>query len=525
MTAENLFSHYLVLLIFTVCLLKDASVPAHPFIFETRAIFRGTLLIYFIFILYTVFLAFILGYNLLQLNLLFHYTRKKKPASPPPLEENGLPFVTIQLPLFNEPYVAERLVDNIVAIEYPRDRFEVQILDDSTDETTSICEKKAEQYRNQGFDIKVLHRIDRSGFKAGALAEGLLQAKGEFVAIFDADFLPDIQFLKNTVPYFQDKKVGVVQTRWTHLNEDYSLFTKLQALQLNVHFTIEQMGRKTGQHFLQFNGTAGIWRKQTIEDAGGWKADTLTEDLDLSYRAQLKNWEIVYLEDIEAPAELPVEMNGIRSQQFRWMKGGAENARRMTPIILRSDLNVTTKLHALAHLFNSSIFVAVLMIAVTSVALLPFLGSLKIDQRFLSVSLLGLIGVAAVFFYANINLLTRPLSVKQILALIGYFPLLLTMSMGLSFHNSVAVIEGYLGIKSSFVRTPKYNIVGHIRQKTDKGQKIPISNNLIIEGLLTLLFGAGLLMSFHFQEYSFFVFHLMLALGFGAVFVVSWRDR
>ncbi|WP_459944215.1 cellulose synthase family protein [Desulfocastanea catecholica] len=464
-------------------------------------------------------------YNVLQLNLLFHYTRKKKPACPPPLDELVLPFVTIQLPLFNEPYVAERLVDNIVAMEYPRDRFEVQILDDSTDETTRLCEKKAEQYRKKGFDIHVLHRTDRSGYKAGALSKGLVQAKGEFVAIFDADFLPDKKFLQNTVPYFQDKQVGVVQTRWTHLNENYSLFTKLQALQLNVHFTIEQMGRKSAQHFLQFNGTAGIWRKQAIDDAGGWKADTLTEDLDLSYRAQLKNWQIVYLEDVEAPAELPVEMNGIRSQQFRWMKGGAENARRMTPIILRSDLNLTTKLHALAHLFNSSIFVAVLMLAFTSIALLPFLDNPRIDTRILSVSLLGLTGVAAVFFYANIKLLPRPLSLQQVLALIGYFPILLVMSMGLSFHNSIAVIEGYMGIKSSFVRTPKYNIVGRTRLTTDGRQKIPISNNLIIEGLLTLLFCAGLLMGFRFKEYSFFVFHLMLALGFGSVFVASWRDR
>jgi cellulose synthase/poly-beta-1,6-N-acetylglucosamine synthase-like glycosyltransferase len=274
-----------------------------------------------------------------------------------------------------------------------------------------------------------------------------------------------------------------------------------------------------------YNGTAGIWRKRTIEDAGGWKADTLTEDLDLSYRAQLKNWHIEYLENVQAPAELPVEMNGIRSQQFRWMKGGAENARRMTPIILRSDLHVTTKLHALAHLFNSSVFAAVLMLAVTSVALLPSLDTLNIDTRFFGVSLLGLIGVATVFFHANINLLPRPLSVQPVLILVGYFPLLLVMSMGLSFHNSVAVMEGYLGVKSSFIRTPKYNIVGRTRLKTDKGQKIPISKYLIIEGLLTLLFIAGLLMSFHLKNYTFFVFHLMLALGFGAVFVASWRDR
>lgn len=242
---------------------------------------------YILFGLYVFFLAVILGYNLLQLNLLLHYLSRKKTVPPAPLADEALPHVTIQLPLYNEPYVAERLIDNIVKMEYPRDRFEIQVLDDSTDATTHLCEKKAAFYRERGFDIQVLHRSDRSGFKAGALAEGLTRAKGAFVAIFDADFLPNPQFLKNTIPYFQSDRVGVVQTRWTHLNDDYSLFTKLQALQLNVHFTIEQMGRKAGDHFLQFNGTAGIWRKRTIEDAGGWKADTLTEDLDLSFRAQL----------------------------------------------------------------------------------------------------------------------------------------------------------------------------------------------------------------------------------------------
>lgn len=482
-------------------------------------------MIYLLLGLYTFSLAFIVLYNLLQLNLLRHYLGRQRFVSPSPLNWQDAPFVTIQLPLFNEPYVAERLIDNIVALDYPRDRFEVQILDDSTDNTTELCEKKAAFYRNQNFDIQVFHRTDRKGFKAGALAEGLVRAKGDFVAIFDADFLPNPKFLQKTIPYFQDEKVGVVQTRWTHLNEDYSLFTKLQALQLNVHFTIEQLGRKIGHHFLQFNGTAGIWRKQAINDAGGWKADTLTEDLDLSFRAQLHNWEIVYLEDVEAPAELPVEMNGIKSQQFRWMKGGAENAHRLAPIIMKSKLKPVTKLHALAHLGNSSIFVAVLTLALTSVALLPLLDELEVDTRFLGFSLIGLAGVATVYFYANINLLPRPLTVRQVGALIIYFPLLLTMAVGLSFHNTVAVIEGYLGIKSSFVRTPKYNIVGRVRQRMDQNQKNPISNTLIIEGILTLLFCGALLLSVYLQNYTFFVFHLMLALGFGTVFIVSWRER
>ena len=482
-------------------------------------------LMYLILGIYLFFLAYILWYNFLQLNLLVKYLSKKKMPSPPPMAESALPRVTVQLPLFNEPFVAERLIDSVVALVYPRDRFEVQILDDSTDQTSALCAAKVAHYRAQGIDISVLHRLDRTGYKAGALAAGLIQAKGDFVAIFDADFLPDKQFLLQTIPYFQQDQVAVVQTRWTHLNEDYSLFTKLQALQLNVHFTIEQVGRMAGRHFLQFNGTAGVWRKRAIDDAGGWQAGTLTEDLDLSYRAQLKKWQIVYLEDVEVPAELPVEMDGIKSQQFRWMKGGAENARQLTPQICGGRLNLLTKLHAVAHLFNSSIFLAVLMLALSSVALLPFLAGQTIDTRYLAVSLLGLVGVAAVYFYANISLLPRPLSLRKVLHLVGYFPLLLIMSMGLSFHNSLAVIEGYLGVKSSFVRTPKYNIVGRVRKKNDAGRLKPISINLLIEGLLTLLFGGALLFGIHVGQFSFFIFHLMLVLGFGSVFVASWRDR
>ena len=474
---------------------------------------------------YAFFLGAILLYNLLQLNLLFHYLRRGKVPPPPPLDPARLPLVTIQLPLFNEPFVAERLIDNILALDYPRDRFEVQVLDDSTDGTTALCERKAAHYRDLGFDIQVIHRTDRWGYKAGALADGLPRAKGEFVAVFDADFLPNPPFLRHTLGYFQDPKVGVVQTRWTHLNEDYSLFAKLQALQLNVHFTIEQMGRKAGHHFLQFNGTAGIWRKSTIADAGGWRADTLTEDLDLSYRAQMRGWEIVYLEEVEAPAELPVEMNGIKSQQFRWMKGGAENARLLAPLVLKADLNLSTRLHALAHLCNSSVFLAVLMIALTSVALVPLIPQLGAYTGFLSLSLLGLVGVAAVYFYANLRLLPRPHTPRQVLALVFYFPLLLTLSMGLSFHNSVAVIEGLLGIKSSFVRTPKFNIVGQQRGKMDRRQRNPIGKSLIIEGLLALLFAGALGIAVAFQSFGFFIFHLMLAIGFGTIFVASWRER
>lgn len=502
----------------SVVRMPSAYLPFHP-----RD--KDFLLMYIFFGLYLFFLLLILLYNLLQLNLLVHYLFRKKVAPPPPLADDEHPFVTIQLPLFNEPFVVERLIDNIATMDYPRDRFEVQVLDDSTDETPELSRKKAEFYRARGLDIQVIQRADRQGFKAGALAEGLKTAKGEFVAVFDADFLPDPQFLNRTLPYFREPRVGVVQTRWTHLNDDYSIFTKLQALQLNVHFTVEQVGRKSAGHFLQFNGTAGIWRKETIADVGGWQADTLTEDLDLSIRAQLKKWEIVYLEDMESPAEVPMEMNGIKSQQFRWMKGGAENARMLTGRVWKSNLGFMTKVHATAHLANSSVFLAVFMLALTSLPIIPYLNQITGIIPYLGLSLLGLVGVTAVYFYANLHLLPRPWKTKRVLELIVDFPLLLTMSMGLSFHNSVAVVEGWMGIRSSFVRTPKYNIIGQKKNTAADQQKNPISNMVIIEGLLCLLFIGGMAMAVYYNQYAFFLFHFMLAAGFGTVFVVSWRDR
>jgi cellulose synthase/poly-beta-1,6-N-acetylglucosamine synthase-like glycosyltransferase len=235
--------------------------------------------------------------------------------------ESDLPFVTVQLPIYNEKYVIERLIEAVVDFDYPKSRYEIHILDDSTDDTVDIVRKRVAYYKEQGYQIEQVIRKDRKGFKAGALKDAMPLARGEFIAIFDADFLPRPDFLLQTVPYFEDEKVGVVQTRWEHINEDYSLITRLQAMQLNVHFTVEQKGRQAGNFLLQFNGTAGLWRRETIEDAGGWEADTLTEDLDLSYRAQLKGWKIEFLEHIGSPAELPAEMNSLKSQQFRWMKG------------------------------------------------------------------------------------------------------------------------------------------------------------------------------------------------------------
>ena len=338
----------------------------------------------------------------MQLHLLVKYVKGPEKNEKPDLNGHR-PFVTIQLPIYNELYVVERLIDNIAKLDYPKDKYEIHVLDDSNDETVEIVNKKVEEYKAKGFNIERITRDDRVGYKAGALKAATHKAKGKFIAIFDADFLPKPSFLKDTLAYFENPNIGIVQTRWGHVNQNYSLLTELQAFQLNVHFTVEQRGRMAGNYLLQFNGTAGIWRKETIESAGGWEADTLTEDLDLSYRAQLKGWEIAYLEDIISPAELPVEMNGLKSQQFRWMKGGAETAKKMLPTIWKSDLKFPQKLHASAHLLGSSVFLSVFCIGVFSVPLALVIGDLGIGIQYLWVFIISLLAIIQVYYVANVR--------------------------------------------------------------------------------------------------------------------------
>ena len=320
-----------------------------------------------IILVYSIALILIFMYALAQLNLLFNYLGSGK------VEENApefdfsntdeIPFVTIQLPVFNEIYVMERLLKNIVRIDYPKDKLEIQVLDDSTDESVDSTATLIKALQKEGFDIQHIQRTNRDGFKAGALKEGLVIAKGEYIAIFDADFLPQTDWLKRTIPFFKDEAVGVVQTRWGHINRNYSILTKIQAFALDAHFTLEQVGRSSKGHFINFNGTAGVWRKTCIIDAGNWEGDTLTEDLDLSYRAQLKDWKFKYLEHVETPAELPVAISAARSQQFRWNKGGAENFQKMMRRVLKSkNISAKTKLHSLLHLLNSTMFLNVLIV-------------------------------------------------------------------------------------------------------------------------------------------------------------------
>ncbi|MGB5204569.1 MAG: cellulose synthase family protein, partial [Eudoraea sp.] len=286
----------------------------------------GLTIAYIIIGIYSTSLLLIFFYSLAQLNLLVNYLGNKKINEVAPkynlLDAKEIPFVTIQLPIYNEEYVVERLLENISKMEYPKSKLEIQVLDDSTDKlTVEETAGRIKALQETGLDIQHIRRENRTGYKAGALKEGLKIAKGDFIAIFDADFLPEYDWLKKTVIYFKDEEIGVVQTRWGHINRDYSTLTKIQAFALDAHFTLEQVGRNAKGHFINFNGTAGIWRKECILDAGNWEGDTLTEDLDLSYRAQLKNWKFKYLEDVETPAELPVVISAARSQQFRWNKG------------------------------------------------------------------------------------------------------------------------------------------------------------------------------------------------------------
>ncbi|EDO28878.1 predicted protein, partial [Nematostella vectensis] len=262
-----------------------------------------------------------------------------------------IPFVTIQLPIFNEKYVVERLLHSVAALDYPKEKLEVQVLDDSTDDSVIETARLINKHALSGLNIKHIRRENRVGFKAGALKEGLIDAKGEFIVIFDADFVPKPNWLQETIPYFKNEKVGVVQTRWGHINRNFSILTKIQAFALDAHFTLEQVGRNSKNHFINFNGTAGAWRKSCIIDAGNWESDTLTEDLDLSYRAQLKKWQFVYLEDVETPAELPAVLSAARSQQFRWNKGGAENFRKMSAkVMIANNIQTKTKFHGILHL-------------------------------------------------------------------------------------------------------------------------------------------------------------------------------
>jgi len=471
---------------------------------------------------YSLSLLYVFLFSLGQLHLAWVYARYRKKGRPAAAFDNGfVPYVTVQLPVFNEKYVVGRLIEAVGRFDYPKDKLEVQVLDDSTDETTEIIRKKIGALRAHGLDIKLIHRKDRRGFKAGALDEGFKKAKGEFIAIFDADFLPHPDFIKKTIPYFKDNEVGVVQTRWGHLNRDYSLLTRLQAFGLDAHFSVEQSARSASNSFINFNGTCGMWRGKCIEDAGGWNFDTLTEDLDLSYRAQLKGWKFKYLEEVETPGELPILMDAIKSQQYRWNKGGAETARKNFRKVLASKLPFVNKMHAFFHLFNSSVFVCLLMAAMLSVPMLFIKNQHPQIGWVFDLGLVFIIGFLSItlFYWVSTKRFYAPAPSRAFLSL---YPRFLIVSMGLSLHNGIAVLEGLLGHTTPFIRTPKFNVM----RKGDawKGNdyvKTKLNAVTILEGALCLYFLFGMATGVYLKDIGLLFFHLLLMMGFGSVFYYS----
>lgn len=484
-------------------------------------------LIVFVLVIYSVALLFIFTYSITQATLIFRYLKQLNRKNNALRGDNYKPLVTIQLPVYNELYVVERLIDNVCNFNYPKDKLQIQVLDDSTDETVDIVKLKVEEWKNKGINIVHVHRTNRIGYKAGALEAGLETATGEYIAIFDSDFLPRYDFLLQTIPHFIDTKVGMVQTKWGHLNRNYSLLTKLQAFGLDAHFTIEQVGRNYKDGFINFNGTAGVWRKSCIIDAGNWQPDTLTEDLDLSYRAQLKNWKFVYLEDVESPSELPPVMSALKNQQYRWTKGGAETAKKHLVNVLKSDKPFSIKWHGIMHLLNSAIYLCIFSCALFSVPLLSIKSAYpEFKNLFLIASLfvLSFINLYCLYYVSSIKRYNTKMSAffNSLLT----FPVFLSVSMGLSLHNSIAVIEGYIGRKTPFIRTPKFNLNKKDEKWTgNKYIKTKLTWLNFLELALVFYFSFGVIKGFQLKDFGLMPFHIMLSIGFFTVFYYSIKQR
>ena len=397
-------------------------------------------------------------YGLHRYWLVYDYYKYAKNVPPPPPEVTAWPRVTIQLPIFNERYVIERLVEAISRFDYSHELLDVQVLDDSTDETQQVASNIVDQFAAQGLPITYIHRTNRQGYKAGALENGLKTSRGEFVAIFDADFIPEADFLRRTIPYFQDKKIGMVQTRWTYLNRDYSLLTQVETILLDGHFVVEHGARSRRGAFFNFNGTAGVWRRQAIEDAGGWQHDTLTEDTDLSYRAQLFGWKFLYLPDIECASELPIDMNGFKAQQARWAKGLMQTAKKILPRVFASDAPLYVKVEAFFHLTAN---ISYPLMVLLSTMLLPamivrfYQGWFQMIVIDLPLFLASTCSISSFYLVAQ-----KEIHPKTWWRTFLYMPFVMATGIGISVRNAQAVLEAIAGKKSEFARTPKYKIEG-----------------------------------------------------------------
>ena len=434
--------------------------------------------------LYTTVLLGLAGYGFHRLTILYLYFKHGKDRPIPDREFEEMPLVTIQLPVFNEMYVVDRLLDAVAALDYPQDKMQIQLLDDSTDETVEISKAGAARLRKRGFDAECIHRTDRTGFKAGALENGMKVAKGDYILILDADFVPNSDLLQETIHHFTNDQIALVQTRWGHLNRNYNALTRVQALFLDGHLELEQTARNRSGRFFTFNGTGGIWRKAAIEDAGGWEHDTLTEDMDLSYRAQLKGWKFIFLKEVETPAELPVDMAGFKNQQHRWTKGSIQCCKKCLPSIWKSKYSLAIKLEATAHLtanYAYLLLIALCFLIFPKNQWGPDFG--QWGNLLINAPIFFFSSMSIVFFYAVAQ---KSLNPKTWLKEICYLPLLLALGIGMAVNNAKAVIEAMLGHETSFVRTPKYGIEGTQKKEIKKsGYKALKSLTPIVE----LLFG------------------------------------
>ena len=450
------------------------------------------------------------GWHRYYLVYLYMRNKDRQPAQPPPLAT--LPTVTVQLPIYNEMYVADRLIDAVCEMDYPRELLQIQVLDDSTDETTSVAERAVRRNAANGIDIVYIHRTDRTGYKAGALEAGLGVATGEFVAIFDADFIPTVDFLRRTVPFFGEPKVAMVQARWGHINADYSLLTKIQSILLDGHFVLEHGGRNRSGLFFNFNGTAGIWRRTAIADAGGWQHDTLTEDLDLSYRAQLRGWQFVFLPDLVAPAEVPVEMNAFKSQQHRWAKGSIQTCRKLLPRILRSDMPLSVKTEAFFHLTANFNY---LLMCVLSVLMAPSM-VIRFNMGWYEMLLIDVpLFFAATASVANFYMVCqRELHKADWTKRLKYLPFLMSIGIGLTVNNTRAVLEALFNRQSEFARTPKYRIEAQADEWIGKKYRQTFLVQPMIELALGLYFTATVFYALANGIYGTVPFLMLFQIGF-----------
>ncbi|HUJ96523.1 MAG TPA: cellulose synthase family protein [Terriglobales bacterium] len=434
---------------------------------------------------YFAVLIVLASYGVHRYTLVYLYYKNKKNRTTQPASQFAeLPKVTVQLPIFNEQFVVERLLDSICGLEYPIEKLEIQLLDDSTDETQAVARGLVEYHAARGFPVTYHHRTNRQGFKAGALAEGLKTATGEFVAIFDADFVPPPDFLLKTIHYFTDPQIGMVQTRWTHINRNYSFLTEVEAILLDGHFVLEHSGRARSGVFFNFNGTAGLWRRRAIDEAGGWQHDTLTEDTDLSYRAQLKGWKFLYLQDVECPAELPVEMTAFKTQQARWAKGLIQTSKKILPTVLKSRQPFRVKLEAWYHLTAN---VSYPLMIVLSVLLLPAM-IIRFYQGWFQMLYIDVpLFLASTFSISSFYLVSqRELFPKTWPRTLLYLPFLMALGIGLTITNTRAVLEAFLGKQTAFARTPKYRV----ESKKDKVQSSTYRRRLGWVPWIELLIGS-----------------------------------